>query len=202
MDLGSLVTGLLTGTREGVEAALIVSIILVYLARTGNRRHFGPIWLGTGAAMLLSIAVGAVLWITIGSEEYLNYVQPWFRYALIPAALVLITSLPIAGHTQAPPRRVIAVVAERFSFTPSEITMDAGETVDLRLKSDDTAHGFRIAGVVNATVPKRGHVPLVVTLGPLAPGRYAFECSRVCGAGHHFMRGVLIVRDKAAGASR
>ena len=65
MDLGSLVTGLLTGTREGVEAALIVSIILVYLARTGNRRHFGPIWLGAGAAVLLSVVVGAVLWITI-----------------------------------------------------------------------------------------------------------------------------------------
>jgi len=65
LDFGSLVTGLLTGIREGVEAALIVSIILAYLARTGNRRHFGPIWLGTGAAVLLSIAVGAVLWITI-----------------------------------------------------------------------------------------------------------------------------------------
>jgi len=65
LDFGSLVTGLLTGTREGVEAALIVSIILVYLARTGNRRHFGPIWLGTGAALLLSIGVGVVLWITI-----------------------------------------------------------------------------------------------------------------------------------------
>jgi high-affinity iron transporter len=65
LDLGSLVTGLLTGAREGVEAALIVSIVLVYLARTGNRRHFGPIWLGTGAAIGLSVAIGAVLWITI-----------------------------------------------------------------------------------------------------------------------------------------
>jgi len=116
-------------------------------------------------------------------------------------AVLILAAMPIAGHTQAPPRRVITVVAERFSFTPSEITMDAGETVDLHLKSDDTAHGFRIAGVVNATVPKRGHDPLVVTIGPLAPGRYSFECSRVCGAGHNFMRGVLIVRDKT-GASR
>jgi high-affinity iron transporter len=65
LELGSLVTGLLTGVREGVEAALIVSIILAYLARTGNRRHFGPIWLGTGAAVLVSIAVGFLLWITI-----------------------------------------------------------------------------------------------------------------------------------------
>lgn len=75
MDIGFLTTGLLTGLREGVEAALIVSIILAYLARTGNARHFGRIWLGTGAALALSAAVGAILWLSIGgltspAEEY------------------------------------------------------------------------------------------------------------------------------------
>ena len=58
MDLGFLTTGLLTGLREGVEAALIVSIILAYLAKTGNQRHFGRIWLGAGAAIALSVVVG------------------------------------------------------------------------------------------------------------------------------------------------
>jgi high-affinity iron transporter len=65
LDFGSFTTGLLTGLREGVEAALIVSIILAYLGRTGNRRHFRPIWVGTGIAILLSVAVGALLWVTI-----------------------------------------------------------------------------------------------------------------------------------------
>ena len=46
MDLGSFTSGLLTGLREGVEAALIVSIILAYLARTGNRVTSGRISLG------------------------------------------------------------------------------------------------------------------------------------------------------------
>ena len=113
----------------------------------------------------------------------------------VVACLASITMLT-AGHTQTPSRRVITVVAERFSFTPSEIAIDAGEIVDLHLKSDDTAHGFRIAGVTNVAVPKRGHAALVVTVGPLAAGRYPFECSRVCGAGHNFMRGTLVVRDK------
>jgi cytochrome c oxidase subunit II len=120
--------------------------------------------------------------------------------AALAAAMFAIAAT--TGHSQTPPRRVITVVAERFSFTPSEITIETGEEVELRLKSEDTAHGFRISGVVNVTVPKRGHDPLTVMIGPLATGRYPFECSRVCGAGHNFMRGTLIVRDKTAGTAR
>lgn len=75
MDFGFLTTGLLTGLREGVEAALIVSIILAYLGRTGNARHFGRIWIGTVAAVALSAAAGLALFLTIGglsspAEQY------------------------------------------------------------------------------------------------------------------------------------
>ena len=69
MDFGFLTTGLLTGLREGVEAALIVSIILAYLAKTGNQRHFGRIWVGVGVAVALSVVIGAVLWFTIEGLE-------------------------------------------------------------------------------------------------------------------------------------
>ncbi len=69
MDIGFLTTGLLTGLREGVEAALIVSIILAYLAKTGNERHFGKIWLGAGVAVAVSIVAGLVLFVTIGGFE-------------------------------------------------------------------------------------------------------------------------------------
>jgi high-affinity iron transporter len=69
LDIGFFLTGLLTGLREGVEAALIVSIILAYLAKTGNQRHFGRIWFGAGAAVVVSIVVGLVLFVTIGGFE-------------------------------------------------------------------------------------------------------------------------------------
>lgn len=65
MDFGFLTTGLLTGLREGVEAALIVSIILAYLGRSGHRDSFGPIWIGTAAAVVLSASIGALLFTTI-----------------------------------------------------------------------------------------------------------------------------------------
>jgi high-affinity iron transporter len=64
VNLGSFSSGLLTGLREGVEAALIVSIILAYLARTGNSRHATRIWLGTAAAALVSLAAGTAIYLT------------------------------------------------------------------------------------------------------------------------------------------
>ena len=66
MEFGALGSGLITGLREGVEAALIVAIILAYLDRTGNRRHFQRVWIGVGAAAALSVGIGGGLWLTIG----------------------------------------------------------------------------------------------------------------------------------------
>ena len=100
-------------------------------------------------------------------------------------------------------RRVIHVTAERFTFTPSRIVVNPGETIEIRLTSDDTSHGFRINGTdVNVVIPKRGMPETSVTMTAPAPGRYAFECTRMCGAGHNFMRGELIVRDQSKGAGR
>lgn len=100
-------------------------------------------------------------------------------------------------------RRIIRVSAERFTFTPSEIVVEPGEEVELRIKSDDTAHGFRIAGTpVNVVIPKRGKGEISVPFRAPEPGRYTFECTRMCGAGHNFMRGELVVRERAEKKTR
>jgi high-affinity iron transporter len=88
VDLGSLASGLVTGLREGVEAALIVSIILAYLARTGNRRHFGRIWVGTVGAVLASIGAGIVLFLTLG-ELPEPYEQLFEAFAMLIAGGVV-----------------------------------------------------------------------------------------------------------------
>jgi len=88
--------------------------------------------------------------------------------------------------------RVIDIAAERFAFTPSEIRVKAGTRLEIRLQSDDTAHGFHIVGTdVDIELPKRGRGVATVNFQPQA-GRYTFECSRICGAGHEFMRGVIV----------
>jgi high-affinity iron transporter len=66
-DAGAFASGLLTGLREGVEAALIVAIVCAYLARTGGAAHFGKIWVGVGAAVATSVVLGGLVFVTLGS---------------------------------------------------------------------------------------------------------------------------------------
>ena len=119
---------------------------------------------------------------------------------------LLILAMPVlaAGHQETPPRapRVIAIVAERFVFTPSEITVDEGTVVEFRLTSDDTSHGFHLIGPggIDVEIPKRGRGDVRVTFEAREPGEYIFECSRICGAGHNFMRGSLRVKARGAAA--
>ena len=51
--------------REGVEASMIVAILLAYLNRLGRREHFRDVFLGVGAALLLAAAGGAVIYTTV-----------------------------------------------------------------------------------------------------------------------------------------
>ncbi|HWN35673.1 MAG TPA: iron uptake transporter permease EfeU [Pseudonocardia sp.] len=56
---------LLIGLREGLEAGLIVSILLAAVGRTagaeGGRASSAPVWLGVAAAVVLALSFGAVL---------------------------------------------------------------------------------------------------------------------------------------------
>jgi cytochrome c oxidase subunit 2 len=112
--------------------------------------------------------------------------------------LLVVSCLAVSARTSATAAvqekpQVVEIDAERFSFSPSEIRVKAETPVEFRLRSEDTDHGFRIIGTdINLTIPKRGKGTATVTFTPPKPGRYVFECSKVCGAGHSFMRGTLI----------
>ena len=88
MDLGALSSGLLTGLREGVEAALIIAIICAYLAKTGNRREFPKVFAGAGSAIALSAILGLVLYVQVGGLEE-PYEQIFEAITLFAAAAVV-----------------------------------------------------------------------------------------------------------------
>jgi high-affinity iron transporter len=51
----------LVGLREGLEAALIVSILVAYLVKSDQRRYLPHVWIGAAAAVLISVGAGAAL---------------------------------------------------------------------------------------------------------------------------------------------
>lgn len=121
------------------------------------------------------------------------------RYA-IGFGLVVLTSAVIAASSWQPAAaaqqtQIVEITAERFAFTPSEIRVKAGTRLEIRLRSEDTAHGFHILGTdIDVELPKRGRGMASVSF-EATPGRHTFECSQLCGAGHSFMRGVIIVTE-------
>jgi high-affinity iron transporter len=56
-----LLSAFLISLREGVEASLVVGIILVYLSRTGRQQLAKFVWYGVAAAAALSLAVAVAL---------------------------------------------------------------------------------------------------------------------------------------------
>src|SRR5436305_4492652 len=61
MVLGTFVIFL----REGIEASMIVAILLAYLSRIGRRDRFRDVYAGVGAALVLSFGCGAVVYWSI-----------------------------------------------------------------------------------------------------------------------------------------
>lgn len=77
--------------REALEAALITSIVLAYLARTGREPLSRYVWYGAVSATLVSIVSGASIWLAYGALP--EQVQKLFEGAAALIAVSVLSSM-------------------------------------------------------------------------------------------------------------
>lgn len=87
------------GLREGLEAALIVGIIAAFLRRNGRSRV--PMWIGVGAAIALSVAVGVAL--RLVEQALPQAAQEGLESVIGAVAVVFVTGMIVwmSGHARA-----------------------------------------------------------------------------------------------------
>jgi len=79
----------LIGLREGLEASLVVGILVAYVVKAGQRSRLGAIWAGTGIAIALSLGFGAVL--TATSHSLSDQAEHAFAGTMSIIAVGLVT---------------------------------------------------------------------------------------------------------------
>ncbi|HEY3529509.1 MAG TPA: iron uptake transporter permease EfeU [Nocardioides sp.] len=84
-----MLANFLIGLREGLEAALVVSILIAYLVKTGRADRIRDVWLGIVAAIALSVGFGAIL--TFTSSEMSFEAQEAFGGLMSIIAVGLVT---------------------------------------------------------------------------------------------------------------
>jgi cytochrome c oxidase subunit 2 len=120
--------------------------------------------------------------------------QRFLPYAIaVPALGLLIFSALARPHVaRADSSSVIAISAKRFEFVPNRITLKKGETVTLRLSSEDVTHGFFLRPLKIDEVVAPGK-PVDVTVTPQTAGTFTTICDHFCGANHGNMKMTIVV---------
>lgn len=80
--------------REGVEIAVVLAIILAYLKQLGQMKETGKVWLGTGAAALVSILVAMGIFFILGTTEIEGF-QAILEGTLKIVAVIMLTWMTI-----------------------------------------------------------------------------------------------------------
>jgi FTR1 family protein len=132
-----MLEALIVTLREGVEAALVVGIIVAFLRREGYERYLGAVWAGIGTAAAASLAGAFVLYRWAVNEEVFEGIL-YLGSALIVGSMMVWMwrhSHALSGEMKGSLARILSreragsVAAGLFLFTFLMVFREGIETV-------------------------------------------------------------------------
>ena len=110
--IAGLVAAFVLFLREGLEASLIVSILLAALRQMGQLQQMRAVWIGVGLAVLASIAGGVILYATVREYDGSTF-QTIFETITYLIAVVLLTTMTfwLQAHSRNLKKEIVAKVS-------------------------------------------------------------------------------------------
>ncbi len=97
------------------------------------------------------------------------------------------------GSVRLPPGSTVYILAQQFAFVPGTVRLVFGGNYDLIFFSPDVYHGASLiqSGTTNIVVAPG--MTARVSIKATQIGEIRLLCNEYCGAGHHLMKGKIIV---------
>lgn len=115
-----------------------------------------------------------------------------FPLLLFVTAGLAVAFAPWPVPAVAPQERAFQIDARQFAYSPSELRVNPGDSVTIRLVSTDVVHGLYVDGYDVSVEADPGQAA-TLTFVASQPGSFRFRCNVTCGAMHPFMIGKLTV---------
>jgi len=154
-------------------------------------------WLGLASSMSLIFVLLIATNLVLDSN---NVVQ--LRQRANPSEILASDIFANPGVVETAPNKYrVSVVAQTFSFNPSEITLPVDSEIEFYVTSKDVLHGFQI----RSTNTNMEVIPGEVAYSSYTfkkPGEYWVVCNEYCGIGHQNMLGKINVVSKSVYAQQ
>ncbi len=118
--------------------------------------------------------------------------RQWLAGGLSLLLLALALLAPIPWPLPPPQVRQLDLTARSWEFQPGTIRVNKGDTVVIKLESEDVVHGLYLDGYGISTQAEPGQ-PGELRFVADRDGAFHFRCAVPCGNLHPFMIGKLIV---------